>query len=193
MRHLACLAVLLALSGCGAQPTATPPPPTPVPTATARPTSTPLPPRTPPATATAVPTPSPFVPPIPTLDPATGRYAQEVGLALARLGEYVAAVGQGCAAFDQAACRRAYAANRPLYDREAARAAALVAPPACAAARDRLNAALAATGQLFAALDRALRGDADGFTLLGIVASDAASAGQALQDLGTELASGTCR
>jgi hypothetical protein len=193
MRRLACLAVLLALSGCGAQPTATPPPPTPPPTATVRPTATPAPTRTPAPTPTAIPTVPPFAPPIPTLAPATQRYAEEVGLALGRLGEYVAAIGQGCATLDPAACRRAYDANRPLYEREAARVAALTAPPACAAARDRLNAALAATGRLFDGVDAGLRRGADPLTLLGTVAGDSAAAGQALQDLGAELANGTCR
>ena len=193
MRRLAGLAVLLALSGCGAQPTAPPPPPTPPPTATVRPTATPAPTRTPAPTPTVIPTVPPFALPIPTLAPATQRYAEDVGLALGRLGDYVAAIGQGCATLDPAACRRAYDANRPLYEREAARVAALTAPPACAATRDRLNAALAATGRLFDGVDAGLRGGADPLALLGTVASDAAAAGQALQGLGAELANGTCR
>lgn len=193
MRRLACLAMLLALSGCGAQPTATPPPPTPPPTATMRPTTTSAPVRTPAATPTAIPTVPPFAPSLPTLAPVTQRYAEEIGLALGRLGDYVAAIGQGCATLDPVACQRAYDVNRPLYAREAARVAALTAPPACTAARDRLNVALAATDRLFVGVDAGLRGGADPLALLGTVASDAAAAGQALQNLGTELANGTCR
>jgi hypothetical protein len=105
----------------------------------------------------------------------------------------VAAVAQACAAFDQAACRRAYDANRPLYDKEVARLAALEVPPACAGVSRRLTTATDATGRLFATVDRTLRGQLDPFTAIGAVANDAATAGQALQDLSAELANGTCR
>jgi hypothetical protein len=135
----------------------------------------------------------PFAPPLPSLAPATQRYAEDVGLALGRLGDYVAAIGQGCAALDPAACQRAYDINRPLYDREAARVGTLTAPPACVATRERLNLALVATGRLFDGVDAGLRCGTDPFTLLGTIGGDIATAGQTLQELAAELANGTCR
>ena len=66
-------------------------------------------------------------------------------------------------------------------------------PPACAATRDRLNVALAATGRLFDGVEAGLRRGTDPLTLLGTMAGDITTAGQVLQDLGAELANGTCR